>query len=249
MAGHLSYPSADVILAVLGIRHPKDIQLEAIAYLSGATIVARRTEGCEARLVGAGDQAIITVNAASPPERRRFSAAHELGHWFFNHGTIALSCTEENFNVEWGEETIERRANRFAAELLLPASMVRPMVQDCDVSFALVDQLMAEFGTSLPATAIRLIELASFPAMLICSEQGRRRWFVRSPILPNDFWPYTEPRAGTATVDVLNQRLARGDVRRLTGDHWIGHRAARQERIHEEVRRLSNDFVLSLLTW
>jgi hypothetical protein len=55
--------------------------LPALAYYSGARVRTRPLDGCEARIIGVGNQAIITVNAHSPPRRKRFSIAHELGHW------------------------------------------------------------------------------------------------------------------------------------------------------------------------
>jgi hypothetical protein len=243
------FPTGDHLIRFLGLTSPKQIDLDAIGQRFGATIRYRRTEGCEGRLVGAGARAIITVNDVPSIERRRFSAAHELAHWLLNRGTIAKACSEDTFQKEWVDHTIERRANQFAAELLLPEVMVRPFITDCDVSFAMVDQLSAHFKTSFTATAMRLVELAEFPAMLICSEHGRRRWFVRSLPLPEDFTPYRKPRRGTATVDVLSSAFAKGDVRRLTGDRWIGSRQTRNEPVYEEVRRLSGNLAFSLLTW
>ena len=243
------YRSPNALLQELGITTPREIHLEGIAEHCGATIVYRRTVGCEARVVGYGTRAIITVNEASRLERRRFSAAHELGHWMWDRGTIALNCSEDQFEGEWSDETIERRANRYAADLLLPDFMVQPIVQDCDITFAMVNHLVEQFSTSITATAIRLVELGSFPAILICSKAGKRRWFFRSALVPPDYWPYTEPRPGTATFDALNKPFEKGVVRNLTGESWIGHPNARQQRIHEEAIRLTPHLVLSLVTW
>lgn len=149
-------------------------------------------------------------------------------------------------------ETVERRANRFAADLLLPEFMIRPVVQDCDITFAVVDHLVEQFNTSFTVTAIRLVELSSFPAILVCSESARRRWFFRSPLVPHDYWPYTEPRQGTATYELLGRPSEKGVVRNLPGEKWVGHPAARVQSIREEAIRLtrySPHLVLSLLTW
>ena len=243
------YQSPIALLQELGIAKPEEIHLEGIAEHCGATIVYRRTVGCEARVVGYGDRAIITVNEAARPERRRFSAAHELGHWMRDRGTIALACTEDTLTGEWSDETIERRGNRYAADLLLPDFMVRPIVQDCDITFTMVDHLVKQFKTSFTATAIRLVELGSFPAILVCSVAGRRQWFFRSTLAPQDYWPYTEPRPGTATFDVLHKPFEKGLVRNVTGDSWIGHPTARNQPIREEAIRLTPRLVLSLLTW
>lgn len=243
------YQSPNALLQELGITTPEEIQLEAIAEHCRATIVYRRTVGCEARVLGYGDRAIITVNEAGRPGRRRFSAAHELGHWVWDHGTVALNCSEDTLEGEWSGKTLERRANRYAADLLLPEFMVQPIVQDCDITFAMVEHLADQFRTSFTATAIRFVELGSFPAMLICSAAGTRRWFFRSALVPPDYWPYTEPRPGTATVDLLHRPYETGLVRNLSGEKWIGHPTARHQPIREEAIQLTPHFVLSLITW
>jgi Zn-dependent peptidase ImmA (M78 family) len=72
--------SAERLLHDLGITEPKEIDLEAIAFHAGARVRRQPLDGCEARIVGHGDRAIITVNARSSYRRNRFSIAHELGH-------------------------------------------------------------------------------------------------------------------------------------------------------------------------
>ena len=53
------------LLEELGITEPEEIELEVIAQHVGATVVVEPLTGTEARLVGSGDKAIITVNANS----------------------------------------------------------------------------------------------------------------------------------------------------------------------------------------
>jgi Zn-dependent peptidase ImmA (M78 family) len=83
------YKSPASLLDELGIREPEEIAIEAIAEYCGATILYQPLQGAEARIVGHGDRAIITVNEAVPIGRRRFSGAHELGHWMCDRGKHA----------------------------------------------------------------------------------------------------------------------------------------------------------------
>jgi len=76
------------------------------------------------------NHAIITVDAGTRRARQRFSAGHELGHWMYDRGRIAQACTEGNLMRDWHEGSRERRANRYAAELLLPARMFTPRARD-----------------------------------------------------------------------------------------------------------------------
>jgi len=73
------YKAPDAILEELGVREPADLKIEAIAEYCGATIIYAPLEGTEARILGYGDRAIITVNSAAPRGRQRFSGGHELG--------------------------------------------------------------------------------------------------------------------------------------------------------------------------
>lgn len=87
---------AELILKALGITDPAEIDLEAIAWDRGARIRYRPLDGCEARIVGTSDRAIITVNSRSPRRRRRFSVAHELGHWHYHRGRTLMCSADDH---------------------------------------------------------------------------------------------------------------------------------------------------------
>lgn len=131
-----SFRSADSILDELGVTEPGDICLEGIAQHCGATIVYEPLRGCAARILGVGDRAIITINSASPRARQRFSGAHEVGHWMRDRGKITFSCTEQNMLRDWDGNTPERRANNYAAELLLPKKMFEAHSKRLEPNFA-----------------------------------------------------------------------------------------------------------------
>lgn len=146
----------EALLAGLGMRQPKDIDVEVIAQYCGATVVYEPLMACEARVLGLGDKAIITVNSNSIESRRRFSAAHELAHWVHDRGKLAAACTAATIRNSWGTDR-EARANDYASDLLLPNSMFVPRVKGRDITFATVDVIREEFNTSMTATAIRIV--------------------------------------------------------------------------------------------
>jgi Zn-dependent peptidase ImmA (M78 family) len=81
---------------------------------------------------------IIVVNRNMHYERRRFSVAHEIGHY-------ALGQAGIQFFGERGRA--ERAANRFAAALLMPEHDIERLWRDfgCDIGFpedALADALI-----------------------------------------------------------------------------------------------------------
>jgi IrrE N-terminal-like domain len=109
---------AERLLQELGITEPNEIDLEAIAYHVGAHVRYRPLDGCEARIIGRADNAIITVNEHSSCRRKRFSIAHELGHWCHHRGN-ALVCRVEEIRPR-DPTSPERVADAYAADLLMP---------------------------------------------------------------------------------------------------------------------------------
>lgn len=238
------------LLSDLGISEPCDIRIEAIAQHCGATIVYERLKGSAARILGFGDKAFITVDADSRRERQRFSAGHELGHWMLDRGKVAsFSCAEVFFATEWGKDNPEKRANRFAVNLLLPQFMFEPRAKNKDMTFDTVTSLAGEFETSLTATAIRLVELGSYPAMIVCNELGRRRWFMRGPDVPERLWPKETPGAYTCAYDLIHKSARKEPATDVQADGWIDHPRSRYYSLREHSVAISTELVLSLLWW
>ena len=96
----------------------------------------------------------IYVNAEDVPARRRFTLAREVGHWVCQclEGKGApVMCRAEDVS-ESADRTLEREANVFAAELLMPVAAVRTELQyGGDVA--------ERFGVSSEAMAWRLYNL------------------------------------------------------------------------------------------
>lgn len=243
--------SADTLLRELGISEPKDIDVDAIAFYCGAEVRYRPLTGCAARIIGGDDRAIITVddNASARP-RQRFSIGHELGHWMRDRGKSAHLCQDSDLTAAWGyRQDAESRANQYAADLLLPTFMLQPRARGREMTFETVRALADEFKTSRTATAIRLIEHGSFPAMLVCYGMGGRRWFSRGPDVPPEIWPVKQLNHETTAFEVLfgdKQQLRPLEV---DADAWIEHRDAYRYTIIEDSVKLPDDTVLTLLWW
>jgi hypothetical protein len=73
----------------------------------------------------------IWVNAREAqesPGRRRFTVAHEVGHWVcqcLEGRTAPVYCRAEEIGVDPEAKAVEREANVFAAELLMPEPAIR----------------------------------------------------------------------------------------------------------------------------
>jgi len=243
------YKAPEAILEELGVREPADLKIEAIAEYCGATIIYGPLEGTEARILGYGDRAIITVNSAAPRGRQRYSGAHELGHWMCDRRKIAFACTDRAFAREWSDDNPERRANQYAAELLLPQQMFSARAKNREITLAAARDLANVFETSLTATAIRLVEFGSFPAMIVCSDRQGRRWFRRGPDVPAVLWPHERLNPRTIAYDILTKNAPPPGPVDIGADGWISHRDAHQYAVREDSVRVTDDLVLTLIWW
>ncbi len=245
-----SYRSPRILLKELGITEPEDLKIEAIAEYCNATIIYEPLKGSAARILGYGDRAIITVDSQSRRERQRFSAGHELGHWLQDRGKVSsFTCTEKVFLSEWSGDNPERRANRYTAELLLPDFMVEPRAKNQEMTFETVRSLAEAFQMSLTAVAIRLVEVGSFPALLVCSEAGKRRWFVRGPDVPEVIWPKEYPNAYTIAFELHRGGTAEKSSTDIQADGWIDHAQSKWYTLREDSVKTNHGYVLSLLWW
>lgn len=240
----------DKLLKELGITIPEEIDIEAIAEYCQATVIPQRLHGSAARIIGIGDRAFIAVDSQSPRARQRFSAAHELGHWMCDRGKLStFVCSEKNFLNDWEFDNPERRANRYATDLLLPQFMFEPLAKNREITFQTVKDLCSRFQTSLTATAIRLVELGSFPAILVYNNRQRRIWAIRGADVPNAIQVKDSPGGYTDAHNLLHGKKSSSDASETQASDWITHPQSRHYSIHEDSVKIYDDLVLSLLWW
>lgn len=240
----------DQILNLLGITEPEDLDIEAIAYACGATIVPQPLTGCEANIIGFGERAIITVNSNSILTRRRFSAGHELGHWMRDRGQNAFGCQDGQLQSEWTANNPEVRANRFASDLLLPTAMFVPRAKGRPITLDTVGDLATLFKMSQTATAIRLVTYGSFPAMLLYYEDGHRKWFLRSSNdIPASLWPHERVDPDSIAASLLANTLTDGKAGDVRTDRWFERKGGEKYYIRESCLRTGSDSILVLLWW
>jgi Zn-dependent peptidase ImmA (M78 family)/DNA-binding XRE family transcriptional regulator len=86
---------------------------------------------------------VILLNARAPTDRKRLTLAHELGHLCLHSEHVA--------------EDMEDQANAFAAEFLMPASIIRPQLRNLSIGKLL--DLKREWGVSVQALIERAREV------------------------------------------------------------------------------------------
>ena len=125
--------------------------------------------------------------------RTRFSIAHELGHYFLEeHHSYLLKggWSHPSRSEFFSQASIEREADAFAAGLLMPARLMRPLVNAEELSASRLGQISRRFKTSLVGTAIRSVRLSDFPCALVGIRDGQVAWsFLSEPLKKGGCYP------------------------------------------------------------
>jgi len=105
-----------------------------------------------------GDVRSIGVNSEHAPTRRRFSVAHELGHYLSGHESYDHDAVHVEDRPVWldPQNRQETEANEFAAELLMPE---RLLCRDVAAHGLDVPTLARRYDVSEQAMWIQLIDL------------------------------------------------------------------------------------------
>ena len=110
-----------------------------------------------------GKKPTVIVNTTAPKTRRLFTLAHELGHLIipWHIGTIIDEIKDDSVgnNSDIKYWTLEREANRFAAELLMPKEWLFSTFQSNRSLQHLVNQVCITCGVSEQAADIRVKQL------------------------------------------------------------------------------------------
>ena len=143
-AADLPRPDVQWRIPAAGPRDTADALLDAASILKPPVRIHEVVNGCGVQILPWGFEehidglvveldggTVIWVNESQAITRQRFTLAHELGHHLLRHadafhldlgGDLAPNVTGGHPGYDW---RAERAANEFAANLLMPAPMVR----------------------------------------------------------------------------------------------------------------------------
>lgn len=138
------------ILEKFHVRRPI-VEVEAIAHALGVPVVHVANPGWSGAVKSEGTKAVIWLDQAESEERKRFTIAHELGHLLLH--PPGMEFRDSSF----GGDQLEREANEFAADILMPLWMLEPIAVKLGSS---TKQLAKTFGVSSAAMSVRLAKLA-----------------------------------------------------------------------------------------
>lgn len=243
-------PTAEQVLRRLGVASPADIDLEAIAWSLGVVgVKERKLDGCEARIVGLGNRAIVSLDPRPMRRRRRFSLAHELGHWIHHRGRTTF-CRPADIGEASKFADVEQTANAFASDPLLPEFLLRPIGCKADrLTLKLVGEVADQFDTTKSATLLGLLRLGEHPCLAIKYDLAGRRWFGRSPLVPSHWFPAGELDHETYAFDLLHRGSSEQASPRKTGaDAFFDRLGADRFEVQEQSFRTGENEIMTIVT-
>ena len=190
---------------------------------------------------------------------RRFSVAHEIGHYRLpGHIDAVLNGRGQHFSRAGfrSSDRYEQEADQFASALLMPAKLFVAAVGRAGEGIQAIETLQARCETSLEATAIRYVQTSRDPVAVIRSGADTIDYAVMSSSLmdfPSLDWirKGTPLPSGSVTADFNAdaENIARG--RRAKGQSclqdWFNGQH-RQEIVEEVVGLGSYGKALTVLT-
>jgi Zn-dependent peptidase ImmA (M78 family) len=201
---------------------------------------------------GGKTKGAIAYSKSSGRERRRFTIAHEIGHFLIpTHGANA-QCAKADLGVVKSADSRkskEAEANRFAANLLMPRKLYLAEIRRLGAPETdHILKLASAFEVSKEAASRRFAELSEYDCAVIFSHQGVVRGFsksVRFPYLavkPKDRLP---PECASAIAKLKageTSKWAEADV-----ETWMD-RPLRGKTLYEQYLQQANGYGLTMLT-
>lgn len=226
---------AKALLKMVDARQP--IQLPVLAEKIGLRIRDVPSSGFDGALVRIVNRpcGIIAVRQDMKSPRKRFTIAHEIGHYVLpGHDDESRICGEEEIETpaEENDETkekvkkedkeLEQAANNFAAELLMPTPVVKRLVTRLRMSIATCEFVSSLFQVSLTAAAARCVEESPphLRSALVVSKDGMVKYFVKS-ISFSEYIDINRPIPVGSLARQLSERGARKTEGRVSASIWI----------------------------
>lgn len=165
--------------------------LTELLEMAGVIVVvgAFPADGLDGVSMWAGPWPVMYLSALAPVDRRRFTMAHELGH---------LVLHREFYDDTSGES----EANRFAAELLMPAAQIEPRLRRLSLREALA--LKMEWRVSVTALIQRAKDtkaITSEDATRLHKQRSAKGWTRHEPL--SDQLPQELPTTLSRVVETL----------------------------------------------
>ena len=131
----------------------------------------------------------------------------------------------------------------------MPEYILRPIARAYPkTDFQTVRAIADIFNTSVTATAIRLTDGRYFPAVLVCHGAHGRKWYARSPEVPDRWFPRDDLSAESFAFGVLFGDSPEDRFpRKIGADAWFFRLEAERYEVQEQTIRTGDAEILTLI--
>jgi len=246
--------------AVLEKRKIAMLPVDPFGIANGEGIVCEKLKGAGVSgcLCGAGNTFGIFYNDSIASDGfRRFTVAHELGHYFLEGHYKHIFAEGNSRHVSdsgfSSDDPFEREADAFAAALLMPPELFKLTCARVAPGFKAIETLSEKCVTSLTATAIRYADLSDDPIAVIGSKDNRVQFTFMSDVLKQRrdlTWPKKDSGIphGTATYNFNRDPKNIAQSKRVTSSSLMGvwFDSEGREYVSEEIVGLGPSYGLTL---
>ncbi|MEL7585265.1 MAG: ImmA/IrrE family metallo-endopeptidase [Prolixibacteraceae bacterium] len=201
---------AKKLLEECGLTDPTEESMSTIIMGRKAFYEEKLLIGKEGEIVSVSGRSIITINSAIQFEaKKRFAAAHELGHYELHRNIRPIFSDTEEDLMNWyrgGPQEIE--ANEFAAEFLMPSDIFSKECEKKKFGPSVIEYLANRFHVSKTAAILKFVKRGNHPVFVVYCKNGKMKWWKKS----DDFYYYslfqhdTAPPSGSVAYEVLNNK-------------------------------------------
>jgi Zn-dependent peptidase ImmA (M78 family) len=214
---------AKKVLEDCGLVVPTESSLDEIIFGRKAFYEEKPLVGKEGEIVSFHGRSIITVNSTIQFEtKKRFAAAHELGHYEMHRNLQPIfSDTEEDLISWYKAGPQEMEANEFAAEFLMPSDQFHKEGEKKRFGPDLIEYLAYIFQVSKTAAILKYVKRGNHPVAIIYCKDNKMKWWKAS----EDFHYFIEferdkpPPTGSVAYELFtSKKVYSGDE--LKQDIW-----------------------------
>lgn len=202
----------------------ENFRLEEIVNAEGLIILEKSLQNMLGKLIVSGDSGIIYINSEiREPGMKRFTIAHELGHFIIDKGRNNYAHIFKQ-KIYTSKSPTEREANSFAAELLMYKPWFSDFINNKIFEFNLLIEIANHFKVTLLAAALRYAEEGTEPIAVILSKNGRIKWFFINRYFPLKSINQIEPvKKETMAYKVMINKCNYDDKIAIEAYYWFDY--------------------------
>lgn len=200
------------VLHECGLDDPTEYPLERIILSRKAFYEELPLKGKEGEIVSVGNRSIITINSNILFDtKKRFAAAHELGHYEMHRNLKPIFSDTEEQLISWYKGGIhEVEANEFAAEFLMPSEKFYKECERKRFEPKVIDHLASRFQISKTAAILKFVKRGNHPLFIVYCKDNKMKWWKKS----DNFYHYclfdhnAPPPTGSVAYEIFSGKRA-----------------------------------------